>query len=89
MRLPEAINLSLPSGGPPGQSWDFYVPMQPLTHSLQKQGHILSADVWLVVQDGVGNLNRKRILINDIPIWAQGGDPTNRTSAKFDSPKSV
>jgi hypothetical protein len=75
MPLRHAHALTLPSGGSAGNSWNFHVLMKPLAQELQERGHILSADVWLVAQDGVGLLHRKRILINDMPIWAKGSDP--------------
>lgn len=77
MPLPVAVNLQKPTMIYPGTWMEFAIPMQHLARSLQEQGHVLSADVWLVVQDMEGNRHRKRILINDIPIWSQGGDPTN------------
>lgn len=75
MQLPEPVNLTVPSISTGGAAWEFYLPMQPLARNLKKQGHILSADVWLVVQDGMGNLHRQRMQITEVPIWSQGGDP--------------
>lgn len=77
MPLPGAEPLTLPTVIHPAGWLDFAVQMHDLTLLLQERGHILSADVQLVVKDGEGNLHRKRIVINDIPIWAKGGDPTN------------
>jgi hypothetical protein len=77
MPFHETPSLTLPSISPPGGSWDFYVPMESLAQALQRQGHVLTASVSLVVQDGAGNLHRKHMLISDIPIWVRGGDPTN------------
>lgn len=75
MPLFGAVNLNLPSYNPPGDAWNFYIPMQTLVLGLQAQGYVLSANIKIVVVVGSGNLYKKDVLISNLPTWAKGHDP--------------